>query len=234
MAAVLEFHNIEQYYDESHILNDVSLSAQKGECTCIMGRNGVGKTTLLKCLMGLVPVRSGSIIFNGKDISKLSPEDRARAGLGYVPQGRQIFPLLTVEENLKVGLPLRKDGSRSIPKFIFEFFPVLEQMLNRLGGDLSGGQQQQLAIGRALVTEPSLLVLDEPTEGIQPNIVRDIADTIRSLNSKLGISVLLVEQKVPFARRMADSYVIMNRGSVVRTGRMQGLDADTVKQFLSV
>lgn len=234
MAAVLEFHNIEQYYDESHILNDVSLSAQKGECTCIMGRNGVGKTTLLKCLMGLVPVRSGSIIFNGKDISKLSPEDRARAGLGYVPQGRQIFPLLTVEENLKVGLPLRKDGSRFIPRFIFEFFPVLEQMLNRLGGDLSGGQQQQLAIGRALVTEPSLLVLDEPTEGIQPNIVRDIADTIRSLNSKLGISVLLVEQKVPFARRMADSYVIMNRGSVVRTGRMQGLDADTVKQFLSV
>ncbi len=234
MAAALEFHDIEQYYDESHILNGVTLSAEQGECTCIMGRNGVGKTTLLKCLMGLVPVRSGSIIFNGRDISKLAPEDRARAGLGYVPQGRQIFPLLTVEENLKVGLSLRKDGSRSIPQFIYDFFPVLKQMLNRLGGDLSGGQQQQLAIGRALVTEPSLLVLDEPTEGIQPNIVREIADTIRSLNSKLGITVLLVEQKVPFARRMADSYAIMNRGSVARTGRMQGLDAETVRQFLSV
>jgi len=234
MSNAIEFRGLNQFYDESHILNDVDLDVEEGKCTCIMGRNGVGKTTLLKCLMGLLPVRSGSITFGGRDITKLKAEDRARAGLGYVPQGRQIFPLLTVEENLRIGLPLRRDGQRDIPKFIFDFFPVLKEMLWRLGGDLSGGQQQQLAIGRALVTEPKLLVLDEPTEGIQPNIVKEIADTIRSLNSKLGITVLLVEQKVPFARRMADNFAIMNRGHVMRTGVMTGLDAETVKQFLSV
>ncbi|MCR5537189.1 MAG: urea ABC transporter ATP-binding subunit UrtE [Succinivibrio sp.] len=228
------FEGLHQYYDESHILNEVNLEVEEGKCTCIMGRNGVGKTTLLKCLMGLLPVRSGRIIFNGQDITSCSPEQRAALGIGYVPQGRQIFPLLTVEENLLTGLAMRKDRLGYIPDYIFDYFPVLKQMEHRLGGDLSGGQQQQLAIGRALVEQPSFLVLDEPTEGIQPNIVREIADTISDLNAKLGLTVLLVEQKVPFAKRVADSYAVMNRGHIVATGSMAGLDTDTIKEFLSV
>ncbi len=234
MKSSIVFEDLNQYYDESHILNDVSLNIEEGKCTCIMGRNGVGKTTLLKCLMGLLPTRGGHIFFNDTDITNLSPEKRAALGIGYVPQGRQIFPLLTVEENLQIGLPMRKDKAKKIPDFIFDYFPVLSQMLHRLGGDLSGGQQQQLAIGRALVEQPSFLVLDEPTEGIQPNIVREIADTIKDLNEKLGLTVLLVEQKVPFAKRVADNYAVMNRGHIVTSGKMDGLDAMTIKEFLSV
>lgn len=228
------FEGVNQFYDESHILRDVELTARAGVCTCLMGRNGVGKTTLLKCLMGLLPLRSGRILLGGRDITKLGPENRARLGLGYVPQGRQIFPLLTVLENLRIGLPLSSRRSSGIPDFVYRFFPVLKEMLQRRGGDLSGGQQQQLAIGRALVMDPKVLVLDEPTEGIQPNIVREIADTIRRLNRELGLTVLLVEQKVPFARRMADDFAIMERGHIVRSGSMSGLDHEMVRRFLSV
>lgn len=231
---MLTFSAVNQYYGQSHILHDVSLSIAKGQCTCLMGRNGEGKTTLLKCLMGLLPVKSGSIIFDDRDISRLSPEERVRLGLGYVPQGRQIFPLLTVEENLKVGLTVRKDKSGKIPSFIYDFFPVLFDMKNRRGGDLSGGQQQQLAIGRALVTDPKLLVLDEPTEGIQPNIVSDIAAVIKKLSRELGLTVLLVEQKVPFARKAGDSYAILERGRVRAEGQMSALDDETVRRYLSV
>jgi urea transport system ATP-binding protein len=202
-----------------------------------MGRNGVGKTTLLMCLMGLIPVRSGKILFKGRDVSRLSPERRAALGIGYVPQGRQIFPLLTVEENLRIGLPLRqkKMGRRSgVPDYLFAFFPVLKEMLKRRGGDLSGGQQQQLAIARALVIEPELLILDEPTEGIQPNIVQDIVAIVRRLASEMGLTVLQVEQKVPVAKKAADGYFIMERGHVVHSGEMASLSPETIKSFLSV
>ena len=231
---MLEFSQVNQYYDQSHILRDVCLKVPQGQCTCLMGRNGVGKTTLLKCLMGLLPIKSGTITFKGKDIARLSPEERARLGLGYVPQGRQIFPLLTIEENLRVGMGIGKNDRRHIPAFVFDYFPVLKEMLNRRGGDLSGGQQQQLAIARALLTSPELLVLDEPTEGIQPNITAEIAATVRKLNASLGLTVLLVDQKLPFARRMADSFAIMERGAIAATGLMAQLDDATVKRFLSV
>ncbi|MBU3843364.1 MAG: urea ABC transporter ATP-binding subunit UrtE [Candidatus Anaerobiospirillum pullicola] len=231
---MLDFKGINQFYSQSHILWDVDLTVPEGQCTCIMGRNGEGKTTLLKCLMGLLPIKSGSITFNGEDISRLSPEQRAKKGLGYVPQGRQIFPLLTVEENLRICLPLRASGDRHIPEFIYDFFPVLYEMRKRRGGDLSGGQQQQLAIGRALVADPKVLVLDEPTEGIQPNIVSDIAAAIRKLNETMGLTVLLVEQKVPFARKAAQSFVVMERGHIVAGGPMSALDDDTIKRYLSV
>ena len=231
---MLDFKGINQFYSQSHILWDVDLTVPEGQCTCIMGRNGEGKTTLLKCLMGLLPIKSGSITFNGEDISRLSPEQRAKKGLGYVPQGRQIFPLLTVEENLRICLPLRASGERRIPEFIYDFFPVLYEMRKRRGGDLSGGQQQQLAIGRALVADPKVLVLDEPTEGIQPNIVSDIAAAIRKLNETMGLTVLLVEQKVPFARKAAQSFVVMERGHIVAGGPMSALDDDTIKRYLSV
>ena len=231
---MLDFKGINQFYSQSHILWDVDLTVPEGQCTCIMGRNGEGKTTLLKCLMGLLPIKSGSITFNGEDISRISPEQRAKKGLGYVPQGRQIFPLLTVEENLRICLPLRAAGDRHIPEFIYDFFPVLYEMRKRRGGDLSGGQQQQLAIGRALVADPKVLVLDEPTEGIQPNIVSDIAAAIRKLNETMGLTVLLVEQKVPFARKAAQSFAVMERGHIVAGGPMSALDDDTIKRYLSV
>jgi urea transport system ATP-binding protein len=192
--SVLEIKGINQFYGQSHILWDLNLNIEEGTCGCLLGRNGVGKTTLLKCITGLLPVRDGQILLNGQDITRMSTENRARAGIGYVPQGREIFPLLTVEENLKISLGARKDRARQIPAQIYELFPVLKEMKNRRGGDLSGGQQQQLAIGRALVLDPKLLILDEPTEGIQPNIVRDISDVIRKLNTELGLTVLLVEQ----------------------------------------
>jgi urea transport system ATP-binding protein len=223
-----------QYYGKSSILRDVSLQVDKGLCTCIMGRNGVGKTTLLQCLMGLLPVKSGHVFYKGRDITRLRPEERARLGVGYVPQGRQVFPLLTVEENLMVGLPARRSPSRSIPEFIYGFFPVLKEMLRRRGGDLSGGQQQQLAVARALVLEPELLILDEPTEGIQPNIVEDIIQTVRRLISEMGMTVLQVEQKVPVAQKVADRYAIMERGHIVDSGSMEGLSADKIRNFLSV
>jgi len=231
---VLQINNINQYYGQSHILWDLSLHLKQGTCGCLIGRNGVGKTTLLKCITGILPVRDGVIEFNGKDINKLSTEARARAGIGFVPQGREIFPLLTVEENLKISLGARSDKLKTIPPQIYELFPVLKEMKNRRGGDLSGGQQQQLAIGRALVLDPKLLILDEPTEGIQPNIVRDIGDVIRKLNRELGLTVLLVEQKLPFARRVADDFFIMEKGSVVATGPIANLNDGLVQKYLSV
>ncbi len=231
---MLTIENLNQFYVESHILRDTSMQVREGACTCLMGRNGVGKTTLLQCIMGLLPSRSGSMLFKGTELRSLRAEERAKLGIGYVPQGRQIFPLMTVEENMLTGLPMRKDKAKEIPPFIFEFFPVLREMLHRRGGDLSGGQQQQLAIARALIIDPCLLILDEPTEGIQPNIVQEIATTIKRLNQELGMTVLLVEQKVPFARYLADWYCIMERGHIVSEGSMDGLDAATVKAFLSV
>lgn len=231
---MLDIKNINQYYGQSHILWDLSLNLKQGTCGCLIGRNGVGKTTLLKCITGLLPIRDGAITLNGYDINKLSTENRARGGIGFVPQGREIFPLLTVEENLKISLGARKDKSRFIPGLIYELFPVLKEMKHRRGGDLSGGQQQQLAIGRALVLDPKLLILDEPTEGIQPNVVRDIGEVIRKLNRELGLTVLLVEQKLPFARRVADDFFIMEKGSVVATGPIANLNDDLVQQYLSV
>lgn len=231
---MLQIKNINQYYGQSHILWDLSLNLKEGTCGCLIGRNGVGKTTLLKCITGILPVRDGVIEFNGNNINKLSTEARARAGIGFVPQGREIFPLLTVEENLKISLGARSDKLKTIPTQIYELFPVLKEMKSRRGGDLSGGQQQQLAIGRALVLDPKLLILDEPTEGIQPNIVRDIGDVIRKLNRELGLTVLLVEQKLPFARRVADDFFIMEKGSVVATGPIADLDEGLVQKYLSV
>ncbi|PUA30143.1 MAG: urea ABC transporter ATP-binding subunit UrtE [Cellvibrio sp. 79] len=231
---MLEIKNINQYYGQSHILWDLSLNLKQGTCGCLIGRNGVGKTTLLKCITGLLPVRDGAIHLNGYEINKLSTENRARGGIGFVPQGREIFPLLTVEENLKISLGARKDKLRSIPGLIYELFPVLKEMKHRRGGDLSGGQQQQLAIGRALVLDPKLLILDEPTEGIQPNVVRDIGEVIRKLNRELGLTVLLVEQKLPFARRVADDFFIMEKGSVVATGPIAELNDGLVQRYLSV
>lgn len=231
---MLQINAINQYYGQSHILWNLSLNLKKGTCGCLIGRNGVGKTTLLKCITGILPTRDGSIELNGSAITKLSTESRARAGIGYVPQGREIFPLLTVEENLKISLGARSDKLRSIPSHIYELFPVLKDMKSRRGGDLSGGQQQQLAIGRALVLDPELLILDEPTEGIQPNIVRDIGEVIRKLNREMGLTVLLVEQKLPFARRVADDFFIMEKGSVVATGEISELNDDLVQQYLSV
>lgn len=231
---MLAIKNINQYYGQSHILWDLNLELRKGSCGCLIGRNGVGKTTLLKCITGLLPVRNGNIQLNGYDINKLSTESRARNGIGYVPQGREIFPLLTVEENLRISLGARKDKAKSIPPLIYELFPVLKEMKHRRGGDLSGGQQQQLAIGRALVLDPSLLILDEPTEGIQPNVVRDIGEVIRKLNREMGLTVLLVEQKLPFARRVADDFFIMEKGNVVATGPIANLNDDLVQRYLSV
>lgn len=225
---------LNQFYGESHTLWDVRLDVPKGSCVCLMGRNGVGKTTLLKSIMGLLRLRSGAIHFGETDISASAAEQRARLGIGYVPQGREIFSQLTVEENLRIGLPLRKDRTREIPEHIFELFPVLKQMLRRRGGDLSGGQQQQLAIGRALVLEPSLLILDEPTEGIQPNVVREIGDIIQRLNQERGLTVLLVEQKLPFARRVAHQFAILDRGRNVAAGTMEALSDDLINQYLVV
>jgi urea transport system ATP-binding protein len=231
---MIRVEGVNQYYRQSHILRDLDLAAEPGCCTCVMGRNGVGKTTLLKCIMGLLPIRSGRILLGDRDITRLSPEARARSGIGYVPQGREIFPELTVEENLRVPLSSRPDRARQIPESVYQLFPVLKEMRRRRGGDLSGGQQQQLAIGRALFLDPTLLILDEPGEGIQPNIVRQIGDVIRQLNAELGLSVLLVEQKLPFARRVADDFHIMEKGSVVARGPIGALSDELVKEHLSV
>jgi len=231
---MLKTENVNQFYGESHTLWDVSLDVPKGQCACLMGRNGTGKTTLLKCIMGLLPIKSGTITYDGEEIQKAPPERRAPMGVGYVPQGRQIFPLLTVEENLLIGLPARRDKKKQIPEFIFELFPVLKDMLGRRGGDLSGGQQQQLAIGRALVVGPELLILDEPTEGIQPNVVQDIAEIINRLNTEMGMTVLLVEQKLPFARKLGKRFTIMDRGRVVAEDDMGALTDDLIKEYLTV
>jgi urea transport system ATP-binding protein len=230
----LNLTGLNQSYGGSHTLWDVDLAVPEGSRTCVMGRNGMGKTTLLKCIMGLLPSSSGEIMFGGTDLRRLSAESRARLGIGYVPQGREIFPQLTVEENLRVGLAARKKGRRTIPAKIYELFPVLKQMLSRRGGDLSGGQQQQLAIGRALVLEPTLLILDEPTEGIQPNIVHEIGDVLLALNRDAGVTVLLVEQKLPFARRVASQFCILEKGRGVAGGSIDALTDDIVRAHLSV
>lgn len=231
---MLQVKSVNQYYGESHTLWDLDMHIPEGKCTVLMGRNGVGKTTLLQCIMGLVKVESGDISLSGQSLLKSDAEERPRQGIGYVPQGRQIFPMLTVQENLEVGLPIRKKGDRTIPEFIFELFPVLKEMLHRRGGDLSGGQQQQLAIGRALVVNPKLLILDEPTEGIQPNIVQEIGDIIRMLNEQMGLTVLLVEQKLPFARKVGDRFCILDRGRHVAEGEMGALDEKLIKEYLTV
>jgi urea transport system ATP-binding protein len=227
----LEVSGVNQFYGESHTLWDAGVVVPRGACVCLMGRNGVGKTTLLKVIMGLLPVASGTLVLAGRPLPAGKPEVRARMGIGYVPQGREIFPQLTVEDNLRLGLTAK--GGGEIPSRVLELFPALRKLMNRRGGDLSGGQQQQLAIGRALASDPTLLILDEPTEGIQPNIVHEIGDIIMRLNSE-GLSVLLVEQKLPFARRVADSFCIMDRGRRVATGKMTDLNDDLVKQHLVV
>jgi urea transport system ATP-binding protein len=231
---MLKIEQLNQYYGQSHTLWDLDLDVPEGQCTVLMGRNGVGKTTLLQCIMGLLPVKSGSMQFGGQDLIKVAAEQRAGMGLGYVPQGRQIFPLLSVEENLLIGLPARRDGLKKVPGFIYEMFPVLKEMLGRRGGDLSGGQQQQLAIGRALVTDPQLLILDEPTEGIQPNIVAEIGNVVRRLNREMGLTVLLVEQKLPFARKVADRFCLLDRGRAVASGEMPELNDELIQQYLTV
>jgi len=231
---MINIEKLNQFYGESHTLWDLDIEVFSGDCLAIMGRNGVGKTTLVESIMGLIPVESGRIYFEGNDLLSLSAENRASVGIGYVPQGRRIFPLLTVEENLKIGLAAKKTKTKKIPKFIFELFPILDTMLNRKGGDLSGGQQQQLAFGRALVVDPKLLILDEPTEGIQPNIIIEICDIIKKLNTNHGMTVILVEQKLPIARRVADKFVILDRGSNVLSGQMKNLDESIIKKYLTV
>jgi urea transport system ATP-binding protein len=231
---MLQVAQLNQYYGESHILWDVALTVPPGSCVCVMGRNGVGKSTLLKAIMGLLPIKGGSVRFEDRELAGRPAELRARLGIGYVPQGREIFPQLTVEENLLVGLAARRALSRTIPEKIFHWFPVLRQMLKRRGGDLSGGQQQQLAIGRTLMTNPKLLILDEPTEGIQPNIVHDIGEIVQRLNREEKLAVLLVEQKLPFARRLADSFVIMEKGAIVASGAMNELTDEVIRRHLSV
>jgi urea transport system ATP-binding protein len=224
---MLTVSNINQYYGGSHILRDVTFDLPAGKVTALLGRNGVGKTTLLKTLMGLVPARTGRIAFGEEDLTRAKPYERARAGLGYVPQGREIFPRLSVEENLLMG-------ARRIPERVFELFPVLRQMTRRRGGDLSGGQQQQLAIGRALAMQPRLLILDEPTEGIQPSIIKDIERVIRALAATGEMAILLVEQYYDFARSLADQYLVMERGEIVARGRGADMDADGVRRLLTV
>jgi urea transport system ATP-binding protein len=231
---VLETRDVHQYYGGSHTLRGTTLNVPDGSCTCVMGRNGVGKTTLLRAIMGLVSVRSGSVSFGGRELVGADVSARARVGIGYVPQGREIFSDLTVEENLRVGTLTRKGKKRDIPDLVFRLFPVLRTMMRRRGGDLSGGQQQQLAIGRALTLEPKCVLLDEPTEGIQPSIVHELGDVIRRLYSEENVAVLLVEQKLPFARRVAERFFLMDRGAVVAAGTMGELSDDLVRRHLTV
>jgi len=236
---MISIKNVNQHYGGTQILWDLDLDIEPGSRTCIMGRNGVGKSTLLQCMMGLRPITSGEILMGGASIHNKSAEARAPAGIGYVPQGREIFPLLTVEENLRLGLPIRaqrlgKDEAKEIPQKIFDLFPVLGEMMHRRGGDLSGGQQQQLAIGRALVIEPKVLILDEPNEGIQPNIVKQIGDVILKLNEEEGMTVILVEQKLGFARRIGQSFRLMERGKVVAQDSMDKLSDDLISKYLAV
>jgi len=231
---MLSVEAIDLYYGASHTLRRVSLTAQKGEVTCILGRNGVGKTSLLRAIFGLQPIRSGRIRWEDRTLNQLPPHERARAGLALVPQGRDIFPRLTVLENLETGFaPLRRDLCH-IPDEIFSLFPALKEMLHRRGGDLSGGQQQQLAIARALVTRPRLLILDEPTEGIQPSIIKEIERVIRALAERGNMAILLVEQYFEFARDLAASYLVMQRGEVVLSGQREDMDETTVRGYLTV
>jgi urea transport system ATP-binding protein len=230
---MLKVEGLNQYYGGSHILRNCGFEAKLGEVTVVLGRNGVGKTTLLKSLMGVVPVKTGSITLDGHDITRATSYDRVRAGIGYVPQGREIFGRLTVEENLRMGLATRPGGT-PIPAELFELFPVLKQMINRRGGDLSGGQQQQLAIARALAFGPKLLMLDEPTEGIQPSIIKDIGRVIRMLADRKTMAIVLVEQYYDFAAELADQYLVMERGEIIARGRGADMEADGVRQRMSI
>jgi urea transport system ATP-binding protein len=230
---LLQVAHVNQFYGGSHILRDVSFEAHLGRITVLLGRNGVGKTTLLKSLMGVVPIRDGSIAFNGQSIERAAPYERARAGIGYVPQGREIFARLTVEDNLRMGLATQPAGT-DIPAELFELFPVLQQMLHRRGGDLSGGQQQQLAIARALASGPKLLVLDEPTEGIQPSIIKDIGRVIRMLASPGNMAILLCEQYYDFAEELADDYLVMERGEVIARGLGADMQRNNVRQLVAI
>ena len=224
---------LNQYYGGSHILRGLSFGAKLGEVTVVLGRNGVGKTTLLKSLMGVVPIKSGTIKLDGVDLTRATSYERARRGIGYVPQGREVFGRLTVEDNLRMGLAT-KPGGTLIPPELFELFPVLKQMLARRGGDLSGGQQQQLAIARALAAGPKLLIFDEPTEGIQPSIIKDIGCVIRMLADRRTIAIVLVEQYYDFAAELADQYLVMERGEIIARGRGVDMDADGVRARMSI
>jgi len=230
---MLKVSGLNQYYGGSHILRGLDFEAQLGEVTVVLGRNGVGKTTLLKSLMGVVPIKTGQIALDGQDISRDVPYERVRKGVGYVPQGREIFGRLTVEENLRMGLAY-KSGSTPIPAEIFELFPILKQFLHRRGGDLSGGQQQQLAIARALAAGPKLLILDEPTEGIQPSIIKDIGRVIRMLADRKTMAIVLVEQYYDFAAELADQYLVMERGEIIARGRGSDMEANGVRQLMSI
>ncbi len=232
---MLKINNLNQYYGGSHILRDVSIEAEIGKCTVILGRNGVGKTTLLKCLMGQLPIRSGSITLNQKEIHTLSPENRVREGLAYVPQGREIFSMLSVEENILIGMArFSSKKSARVPEYLYELFPVLKEMRHRRGGDLSGGQQQQLAIARALAAEPAVLILDEPTEGIQPSIIKDIGRVIRALADRGDMAIILVEQFYDFAEELADHYVVMARGEVVASGIGAEMQDKNVRAMVAI
>jgi urea transport system ATP-binding protein len=231
---MLEVNAIDLHYGAAQALRSVSLTAEPGKVTCVLGRNGVGKTSLLRALVGQHPISKGSITFGGNDITKLQPHERARRGIAYVPQGREIFPLLTVDENLKTGFAPLKRSERNIPDDVFSLFPVLNDMLGRRGGDLSGGQQQQLAIGRALVMRPRLLLLDEPTEGIQPSIIKDIGRAIAYLRNLGQIAVVLVEQYLDFARELGDHFAVMDRGAVVYSCSRDNLDEMALKRALSI
>lgn len=231
---MLSVEGVNQYYGESHTLWDAELQLPEGACTCLMGRNGVGKTTLLKCVMGLLPIKTGSIRMGTTDLSRKPAEVRAGVGIGYVPQGREIFGQLSIEENLMVGFSALKKKKAGSLERVYGTFPVLKQMRSRRGGDLSGGQQQQLAIGRALMLDPKLLILDEPTEGIQPNIVSEIGDILAGLNQKEGLTILFVEQKLPFARKFAQHFAIMERGHTVACGAMADLTPDLIERHLTV
>ena len=230
---MLTISNLNQYYGGSHILRDLTFDVPDGKVTCLLGRNGVGKTTLLRTLMGVLPAKTGSVKFGDLDLTRARSEDRARAGIGFVPQGREIFARLTVEENLEMGLAT-KDGHAKVPGHIFEMFPVLKQMMGRRGGDLSGGQQQQLAIGRALAMGPKLLILDEPTEGIQPSIIKDIERVVRSLAATGEMAILLVEQYYDFAQSLADQYLVMERGEIIARGNGKDMEKDGVRGLLAV
>ena len=232
---MLQVSQLHQFYGGSHILRGLSFDAKIGEVTCLLGRNGVGKTTLLRCLMGLVPAREGSVSWEGKAITGFKPHQRVRAGIAYVPQGREIFPRLSVEENLLMGLS--RFGAREakqVPEFIYELFPVLREMKQRRGGDLSGGQQQQLAIGRALASRPRLLILDEPTEGIQPSVIKEIGVVIRKLAERGDMAILLVEQFYDFAAELADQYLVMERGEVIARGAGKDMETDGVRQLVAI
>ncbi|MDR2034580.1 MAG: urea ABC transporter ATP-binding subunit UrtE [Helicobacteraceae bacterium] len=231
---MLKIEKLNQYYNQSHTLWDVDLECKRGKCTCLMGRNGVGKTTLCKAIMGLLPIESGRLIYEGRDITDRPPYERANLAIGYVPQGREIFSSLSVRENLEIGILANRNKTKKIPSKIYDLFPVLKDMRNRKGGDLSGGQQQQLAIARALCIEPKFLILDEPGEGIQPNIVAEIGGVIDYLTKEEGITALLIEQKLPFARRHGDYFYILERGAAAASGRIGDLNDDVIKKHLSV